>query len=142
MRGSIKAPPSAAMRAKRCLLQIARRVHAAASFGQQPGPNGEDDEAAARAARRAVRYQPASGEEAVFLHPRSALHRAAPQLLAFAELVRTEKRPYMSGARSGPCCSGRCCSHKRSASFPLMASWSRTLQLLRGMDSTCSVVPS
>jgi len=79
-------------------LQVARRVHADSSFGQQPGQDGEDDEAAAKAARRAVRYQLAAGEEAVFLHPRSALHRAPPQLLTFAELVRTEKRPYMSGA--------------------------------------------
>lgn len=74
-------------------------MHADSSFGQQPGQDGEvDDKAAAKAARRAVRYQPAAGEEAVFLHPRSALHRTPPQLLAFAELVRTEKRPYMSGA--------------------------------------------
>lgn len=58
----------------------------------------EGDDAAAKAARRAVRYQTATGEEQVYLHPRSALHKAPPELVVFSELIRTEKRPYMSGA--------------------------------------------
>lgn len=45
--------------------------------------------------RRAVRYQGCSLEEEVFLHPRSALHRSAPDLVLFQSLLRTDKRTYM-----------------------------------------------
>lgn len=49
-------------------------------------------------AHRAVRYACAALEgEDVFLHPNSALHAAPPEYVAYAELVRTAKRPYMAG---------------------------------------------
>ena len=34
----------------------------------------------------------------VFLHPASALHKAAPQRVVFSQLVQTDKRIYMTGA--------------------------------------------
>ena len=74
--------------------QIAQRVKATGAWSERD----EGDDAAAKAARRAVRYQTACGEEQVYLHPRSALHRKAPELVVFSELIRTEKRPYMSAA--------------------------------------------
>ncbi|KFM25550.1 putative ATP-dependent RNA helicase [Auxenochlorella protothecoides] len=46
---------------------------------------------------RAVRYQAAELEEPVFLHPLSGLHRAPPAFLLYTDLVRTAKRPYVSG---------------------------------------------
>lgn len=33
----------------------------------------------------------------VFLHPRSALHSSAPEYVVYTQLIRTVKRPYMSG---------------------------------------------
>jgi ATP-dependent RNA helicase DHX37/DHR1 len=47
---------------------------------------------------RAVRYRVACLEDVVFLHPRSAMHATAPEYLVYGELLRTEKRPYMTGA--------------------------------------------
>ena len=35
----------------------------------------------------------------MFLHPRSALARAAPEFVAYTQLVRTAKRPYLAGLR-------------------------------------------
>lgn len=35
-------------------------------------------------------------EEEVFLHPRSALHAAAPDLVVYISLLATDKRTYMS----------------------------------------------
>lgn len=46
---------------------------------------------------RAVRYSCCALEEDVFLHPRSALHGSAPEFVAYTELIRTAKRPYMAG---------------------------------------------
>ena len=46
---------------------------------------------------RAVRYQACGSDDPIFLHPRSALHRAAPDLVAFTSLQQTEKRTYMTG---------------------------------------------
>lgn len=55
--------------------------------------------AAGKAGSRAVRYQPAAATpaEQVFLHPRSALAAAAPDMAVYTELLQTEKRAYMSG---------------------------------------------
>ena len=41
----------------------------------------------------------------VFLHPSSALHKAAPELLVYSQLVQTDKRIYMSGEPPTPPCS-------------------------------------
>ncbi|KXZ53733.1 hypothetical protein GPECTOR_6g650 [Gonium pectorale] len=86
--------------------QVARRMRSAEYLAQL----GES-----RRKRHAVRYQPAcvgvaadagGGDEgggddaAVFLHPRSALHAAAPELLVYCSLLRTDKRPYMVGLTS------------------------------------------
>lgn len=48
--------------------------------------------------RRAVRYQACSQQEDVYVHPRSALQRAAPDFLLFQGLAASEKRTYISGA--------------------------------------------
>ena len=42
-------------------------------------------------------FVPQATDEPVFLHPRSALARAAPEYVAYTQLVRTAKRPYLSG---------------------------------------------
>lgn len=44
-----------------------------------------------------MRYHPCALDEEVFLHPRSALHATAPEFVAYLQLVRTPKRPYMAG---------------------------------------------
>ncbi len=33
----------------------------------------------------------------MYLHPRSALHKLAPEYVVYTQLVRTTKRPYMAG---------------------------------------------
>lgn len=71
---------------------MARRVRSAAHVAEHA--------LTGKGRARAVRYAPHALDEAVFLHPRSALARAAPELVAYAELVRTDKRPYMAGAHS------------------------------------------
>ncbi|GFR51443.1 hypothetical protein Agub_g13736, partial [Astrephomene gubernaculifera] len=70
--------------------QVARRVRSAEYLAQL----GES-----RRKRHAVRYQPAcaAAETGVFLHPRSSLHGDAPELLVYAQLLRTDKRTYMAG---------------------------------------------
>ena len=40
---------------------------------------------------------PQATDEPVFLHPRSALARAAPEFVAYTQLVRNAKRPYLAG---------------------------------------------
>ena len=50
-----------------------------------------------RRKRHAVRYQACGLEEHVYLHPHSALHRAAPELVLYLQLLRTDKRAYMAG---------------------------------------------
>ena len=47
--------------------------------------------------RRAVRYQCGLGQEEVFLHPHSALYKAAPEFVVYSQLIRSAKRPYMAG---------------------------------------------
>ncbi len=55
-----------------------------------------------------MRYRSSSSlEEDIFLHPNSALHRAAPEFVAYSELVRTAKRPYMAGEWLVPCNCGQ-----------------------------------
>lgn len=53
---------------------------------------------------------PQALEEQVYMHPNSAMAKAAPDLVVYMQIVRTEKRPYMTGAvllfwqRNHPCC--------------------------------------
>lgn len=47
--------------------------------------------------RHAVRYSPCALAEEVYLHPRSTLHKAAPEYVVYLQIVRTAKRPYMAG---------------------------------------------
>ncbi|EFJ47234.1 hypothetical protein VOLCADRAFT_120994 [Volvox carteri f. nagariensis] len=69
--------------------QVARRVRSSEYLAQL----GES-----RRKHHAVRYQPAClADEHVFLHPRSALHGDVPELLVYMQLLRTEKRSYMTG---------------------------------------------
>lgn len=69
--------------------QVARRVRSAEHVAEH---------ALSRKGRpRAVRYQAHALDEHVHLHPESLLARAAPQFLAYSEVVRTAKRPYMAG---------------------------------------------
>lgn len=94
--GVLPPPPPAVCEALRRALaagwadQVARRVRSADYLRsqEQQGKRG-----------RAVRYRTASAvlEEDVFLHPTSALHATAPEWVAYTELVRTAKRPYMAG---------------------------------------------
>jgi hypothetical protein len=76
----------------RVALQVSRRLTAAERLqGLAAGGKGGG---------RAVRYQPAAAApEEVFLHPRSALAAAAPDMAVYTELLQTEKRAYMAGAR-------------------------------------------
>ena len=46
---------------------------------------------------RAVRYTPLALDEQVYMHPQSALAKAAPEFVAYTQMVRTAKRPYMTG---------------------------------------------
>ncbi len=46
---------------------------------------------------RAVRYTPLALDEQVYMHPQSALAKAAPEFVAYTQIVRTAKRPYMTG---------------------------------------------
>jgi ATP-dependent RNA helicase DHX37/DHR1 len=45
---------------------------------------------------RAVRYQSCISDDPIFLHPRSALHKTAPNYVAYGGLLATDKRTYMS----------------------------------------------
>ena len=69
--------------------QIARRVH---SLEYVQG------HALSKAGRtRAVRYMPQALAEDVYLHPQSALAKAAPEFVVYMQILRTEKRPYLAG---------------------------------------------
>ena len=46
---------------------------------------------------RAVRYTLQALAENVYLHPQSALAKAAPEFVVYTQIVRTEKRPYLAG---------------------------------------------
>lgn len=47
--------------------------------------------------KKAVRYQCACVDEFVYLHPHSALYAAAPEFVLYTQLIRSAKRPYMTG---------------------------------------------
>jgi len=83
----------------------------------------------ARERPRARRAQ--ATDEPVFLHPRSALARAAPEFVAYAQLVRGPKRPYLAGAarvaRTARLTSGASCTVPcDSVSATACARWSST----------------
>jgi len=69
-------------------LQVARRVRGADHVAKGMEPGGK---------KRAVRYQCGLGQEEVFLHPHSALYKAAPEFVIYSQLIRSAKRPYMAG---------------------------------------------
>jgi ATP-dependent RNA helicase DHX37/DHR1 len=73
--------------------QVARRVRSAEHVA------GAGGAAAARGRGRAVRYRSCAHgvDEDIFLHPSSALAASAPEFVAYCDLVRTDKRPYMAG---------------------------------------------
>ncbi len=48
---------------------------------------------------RAVRYMPQALAEHVYLHPQSALSKAAPEFVVYTQILRTDKRPYLAGRR-------------------------------------------
>lgn len=87
-------PPVVALEALRRALaagwcdQVARRVRSVEHIKSRTSDGKKG---------RAVRYRSCALEEDVFLHPNSALHASAPELVTYTELVRTVKRPYMAG---------------------------------------------
>ena len=82
----------------RCMCaQIARRVHSLEYV------QGHAETEAGRT--RAVRYMPQALPENVFLHPQSALAKAAPEFVVYTQILRTEKRPYLAGEHFGTVCS-------------------------------------
>ncbi|KAK9844506.1 hypothetical protein WJX74_003358 [Apatococcus lobatus] len=74
--------------------QVARRVHATFI---KPKSGTEDDEGRSS---RAIRYRACCLEEDVYLHPSSGLAKTGPQWIAYTQLLRSGKRPYMGGATS------------------------------------------
>jgi ATP-dependent RNA helicase DHX37/DHR1 len=74
--------------------RVARRVRA--SDAAIPG---DDADASSRSSgSKATRYLPALLDRSVYLHPSSALGKAAPEYVLYADLIQTEKRPYVAGA--------------------------------------------
>ncbi|EIE25583.1 P-loop containing nucleoside triphosphate hydrolase protein [Coccomyxa subellipsoidea C-169] len=69
--------------------QISRRVHSIEYVQEHSTSN--------KGRGRAVRYTPNALDEQVFMHPQSAMAKAAPEFVAYTQIVRTEKRPYMTG---------------------------------------------
>lgn len=69
-------------------LQVARRVRSVDHVSKTSEPGGK---------RKAVRYQCACLEEHVYLHPQSSLYSAAPEFVTYTALIRSTKRPYMTG---------------------------------------------
>lgn len=59
-----------------------------------------EEEARDKGASRAVRYSSALSSSEVFLHPRSSLVHTAPRMCIYTELLKGEKRTYMTGATS------------------------------------------
>ncbi len=75
-----------------CCVQISRRVHSIEYVQEHSTSN--------KGRGRAVRYTPNALDEQVFMHPQSAMAKAAPEFVAYTQIVRTEKRPYMTGETS------------------------------------------
>ena len=74
--------------------RVARRVRA--SDAAIPG---DDLDASSRSSgSKATRYLPALLDRSVYLHPSSSLGKAAPEYVLYADLIQTEKRPYLAGA--------------------------------------------
>ncbi|KAK9848573.1 hypothetical protein WJX84_001989, partial [Apatococcus fuscideae] len=71
--------------------QIARRVHAT-FIKPRAGAEGEEGRSS-----RAIRYKACCLEEDVYLHPSSGLAKTGPQWIAYTQLLRSGKRPYMGG---------------------------------------------
>ncbi|KAK9834861.1 hypothetical protein WJX81_004510 [Elliptochloris bilobata] len=98
--GGLPPPPAAVLqRLRRAIAagwadQVARRVHSAEYLATR---QGTVDAGEGSGKRRAVRYCAQATDEPVFLHPRSALARAAPEYVAYTQLVRSAKRPYLAG---------------------------------------------
>ena len=45
---------------------------------------------------RAIRYQSCSSGAELYMHPKSHLHKAAPEYVVYVGLTRTDKRTYMN----------------------------------------------
>ena len=85
-------------------MQVARRVHSLEYV------KGHAETKTGR--MRAVRYMPQALAEQVYLHPQSALSKAAPESLVYTQILRTDKRPYLAGktkACLGSPVIARCC---------------------------------
>ena len=70
-------------------MQIARRVHSLEYVQEHADIK--------QGRTRAVRYTPQALAENVYLHPQSALAKAAPEFVVYTQILRTEKRPYLAG---------------------------------------------
>lgn len=70
------------------LVQVARRVRSTDHIARVSGKGGK---------KRAVRYQCACLDEDVYLHPQSSLYAASPEFVIYTQLIRSTKRPYMTG---------------------------------------------
>ena len=68
-------------------IQVARRARSGAHIAKNEG-SGK---------RKAVRYECSSLVDEVFLHPNSTLYKAAPEYVVYQQLIRSTKRPYMTG---------------------------------------------
>ena len=76
-------------------VQVARRVHATFI---KPRAQAEAEEGRST---RVIRYRTCCLEEDVYLHPSSGLAKTGPQWIAYTQLLRSGKRPYMGG-QPGP----------------------------------------
>ncbi|KAK9798902.1 hypothetical protein WJX73_005276 [Symbiochloris irregularis] len=100
VKGQVSTTMSPAVRSMLCkalvcgwIDQVARRVKSSAQLLHQQQAHALNG----KGKRRAVRYQAAMMEEEVYMHPLSALHKAAPEYLIYTQIIQTDKRPYMSG---------------------------------------------
>lgn len=75
-------------------MQISRRVHSIEYV--------QEHSTSSKGRARAVRYTPNALDEQVYMHPQSALAKAAPDFVAYTQIVRTAKRPYMTCKCTSP----------------------------------------
>lgn len=75
-------------------MQISRRVHSIEYV--------QEHSTSSKGRARAVRYTPNALDEQVYMHPQSALAKAAPEFVAYTQIVRSAKRPYMTGKCTSP----------------------------------------